>query len=115
MPSSHPERAGQAARLQTTAGAGEAAFELPAIVVSADMVHNRPGERLVVVPIGSTSCGLRSHVELEPGESGLSGTPYARCDQARSTSTRRLVRRRGRVDPAAMHEVEQALRFILVL
>ncbi|HEV2362130.1 MAG TPA: type II toxin-antitoxin system PemK/MazF family toxin, partial [Acidimicrobiales bacterium] len=78
-------------------------------------LNNSPGEIVVVVPIGSKSYGLRSHVEIEPGLSGLDRASYARCDQIRVISTQRIVRRRG---VAAVHElgaVDQALRFILDL
>jgi len=93
----------------------EPAFVRPAVVVSADALNNSPGELTVVVPIGSRAYGLRSHVELDPGASGLDRPSYARCDQVRVVSTRRLVRRRGAADVDEMHRIEEALRFILDL
>lgn len=49
----------------------EAAFRRPAVVVSVDILNNGPGRLVVVVPVTSASYGLRSHVELAPGSSGL--------------------------------------------
>ena len=93
----------------------EPAFVRPAIVVSADVLNNSAGGLVVVVPIRSTSYGLRSHVELEPGGSGLEHPSYARCDQLRVISTERIVSRRGMAGIEEVHAIDQALRFILDL
>ncbi|WP_299166807.1 type II toxin-antitoxin system PemK/MazF family toxin [uncultured Arthrobacter sp.] len=93
----------------------EPAFRRPAVVVSVDIVNNGPGELVVVVPVTSRAFGLRSHVELDPGRSGLEHTSYARCDQLRVVSTTRLSSRRGMVDPDRLRSIDQALRFVLDL
>lgn len=91
----------------------EPAFRRPAVVVSTDIINNGPGEVVVVVPVGSTSYGLRSHVELERGSSGVDRPSYARCDQIRVISTKRLVTRRGIAGLHEIQAIDQALRFIL--
>ena len=93
----------------------EPAFRRPAVVVSVDILNNSPGGLVMVVPITSASYGLRSHVEVEPGSSGLSHTSYARCDQLRVISTERLSTRSGMIAPDQMRAVDQALRFVLDL
>lgn len=93
----------------------EPAFRRPAVVVSVDILNNGPGQLVMVVPVTSTPYGLRSHVEVEPGSSGLGHTSYARCDQLRVISTARLSSRRGMVAPDQMLAVDQALRFVLDL
>lgn len=93
----------------------EPAFVRPAIVVSADILNNSAADLVVVVPIGTTSYGLRSHVELEPGGSGLDHLSYARCDQIRVISTERIVTRRGMAAIEEVQAIDQALRFILNL
>ncbi len=93
----------------------EPAFMRPAVVVSVDIVNNGPGQLVVVVPVSSVAYGLRSHVELEPGSSGLDHTSYARCDQLRVISTGRPSSRRGMVTPDELGGVDQALRFVLDL
>jgi mRNA interferase MazF len=93
----------------------EPAFRRPAVVVSVDILNNSPGQLVMVVPITSAAYELRSHVEVEPGSSGLEHTSYARCDQLRVVSTARLSSRRGMVAPDQMHEIDQALRFVLDL
>ena len=93
----------------------EPAFIRPAIVVSADILNNSAGDLIVIVPIGSTSYGLRSHIELQPGGSGLDNPSYARCDQIRVISTERILARRGMAAIEEVHEIDRALRFILDL
>jgi len=93
----------------------EPAFTRPAIVVSADVLNNGAGSIVVIVPVGSTSFGLRSHVEIEPGDSGLHDPSYARCDQSRVISAERIVARRGAATIDEVHAIDQALRFILDL
>lgn len=93
----------------------EPAFNRPAVVVSADVLNNGPGNLVVIVPVGSTSYGLRSHVEIEPGHSGLKHLSYARCDQIRVIATERIVTKRGVAAPDEVHAIDQALRFILDL
>lgn len=68
-----------------------------------------------MVPITSTGYGLRSHVELEPGDSGLEYVSYARCDQLRVVAVERLSPRYGALGPDQMQAVDRALRFVLDL
>jgi mRNA interferase MazF len=93
----------------------EPAFLRPAIVVSTDIVNNGPGDLVVVVPVTSTDYGLRSHVEIRAGVSGLEHVSYARCDHIRVVSTARIRSRRGQVPPEELRAIERALRFILDL
>lgn len=93
----------------------EPAFTRPAVVVSADLLNNGPGGLVVVVPVSTPAYGLRSHVELHPGLSGLDHTSYARCDQLRVISTERLSSRRGMIGPEQMGAVDRAFRFVLDL
>lgn len=93
----------------------EPAFKRPAVVVSVDILNNGPGQLVIVVPVTSAAYGLRSHVEIEPGSSGLGHTSYARCDQLRVISTARITDRRGMIAPGEIAVIDQALRFILDL
>jgi mRNA interferase MazF len=93
----------------------EPAFRRPAVVVSVDILNNGPGGLVVVVPITTTGYGLRSHVELERGSSGLDHTSYARCDQLRVVSVERLSSRQGAIGSGQIQEIDQALRFVLDL
>lgn len=93
----------------------EPGFVRPAVVVSVDILNNGPGGIVVVVPITSTAYGLRSHIEVEPGDSGLNHTSFARCDQLRVISRERLASRLGHLRPDELRSIAQALRFVLDL
>lgn len=93
----------------------EPAFVRPAIIVSADILNHGAAGLAVVIPLTSAAYGLRSHVEVEPGTSGLEHTSYARCDQLRVVSTQRLRSRHGTIAPDEMQAIERALRFVLQL
>ena len=93
----------------------EPAFLRLAVVVSTDVLNNGPGELVVVVPVASANYGLRSHVEIAPGSSGLEHTSYARCDQLRAISTERILMRRGDVAAEELRSIDRALRFLLDL
>ncbi len=80
----------------------EPAFRRPGVVVTVDMLNNSPGQLAIVVPISSAFYGLRSHIEVEPGASGLDHTSDARCDQLRVVSTERLSARLGIIAPDQM-------------
>lgn len=56
-----------------------------------------------------------AHVEIEPGESGLSHTSYAKAEDIKSVSTQRLVRRLGAVSADRLERAEHALRLLLDL
>lgn len=93
----------------------EPVFRRPAVVVSVDILNNGPGGLVVVVPVTTVGYGLRSHVELEPGDSGLDHTSYARCDQLRVVSVERLSSRHGMIGPERLRAIGQALRSVLDL
>lgn len=93
----------------------EPAFRRPAVVVSVDILNNGPGSLVVVVPITTAGYSLRSHVELEPENSGLNHVSYARCDQLRVISVERLSSRQGMIGPEQMQDIDQALRLVLDL
>lgn len=93
----------------------EPGFARPAVVLSADILNNGAGGLVVVVPVTSAAYGLRSHIEVEPGSSGLDHTSYARCDQLRVVSTGRLSSRLGMIGPEELRSIERALRFVLDL
>ena len=87
----------------------------PGLIVSADLINNGSGQLVGIVPITSRDYGLRSHVELEPGVTGLNRVSFARCDQVRMISIQRLRALQGRASVESMDSINQALRFIFDL
>ena len=85
----------------------------PALVVSSDE-WNRHADVVTVLPLTRTKHGLPTRVEIEPGRNnGLDETSYARCEDIRSVSGRRLVHRVGAVELEAMHAVGAVIRTFL--
>ncbi len=93
----------------------EQAGTRPALVVSDDLFNQSHAELIVILPITSKNKGIRSHVAVSPPEGGLNVSSYIKCEDVRSISIQRLGRRLGKVTPKTMDEVENRLRFILVL
>ena len=91
----------------------EAGYERPALVVSDDRMLDVG--LLTVCPITSTAQGWPSHLEIEPGRSGLDRVSYVQTEQVRTVSSARVKRTVGSVDIVVLHAVEQRLRFLFGL
>ena len=87
----------------------------PAVVVSADPLNESRAGVLIVVPCTTTRRGLPSHIEIEPGRSGLDDVIYAKCEDVKSVSEQRLVTRLGSVVDETLFAIARALRFLLDL
>ena len=87
----------------------------PAIVVSTDALNEGRAGVVMVVPITSTRRDLPSHVEIDHPSSGLDHPSYAKCEDTKSISDRRLIEHLGTAGPEAMFQVGRVLRFLLDL
>ena len=93
----------------------EQGWQRPALIVSSDE-WNRHATVLTVLPLTRTKHDLPTRVEIEADrKNGLTDTCYARCEDIRSVSERRLVHRVGAVDLAVMHSLGRVLRTFLEL
>ena len=91
----------------------EQGWDRPALVISSDH-WNEHASTLTVLPLTRTQHGLLTRVEIEPsGINGLHGISYARCEDIRSVSDRRLMHRLGSVPFSDMHRIERVLRIFL--
>jgi mRNA interferase MazF len=93
----------------------EQAGRRPALVISVDIFNSGPAELVIVLPITSKSKGVRSHVEVNPPEAGLTVKSFIKCEDVRSVAKERLSRRRGRVLLQTMAAVEYRVRILLGL
>jgi mRNA interferase MazF len=93
----------------------EQGFQRPAIVISNDRFNQSWVERVVVVPLTRTKLGAASHVEVEPGRSGLRHISYAKVEDIRSISVDRLVRHRGTVGAEVLVPIGRILERMLDL
>jgi mRNA interferase MazF len=87
----------------------------PAVVVSADPLNETRAGIVIVVPMTTAHRGLPSHVEIEPGGSGLDDLSYAKCEDIKSVSEQRLIARRGSAPDTVMFAIGRGLRFLLDL
>jgi mRNA interferase MazF len=87
----------------------------PAIVVSADPLNESRAGIVVVVPTTTARRGLPSHVEIEPGPSGLDDLSYAKCEDIKSVAEQRLIARLGSVPDTVTFAIGRSLRFLLDL
>lgn len=85
----------------------------PAVVVSADRMNTSRADLVIVVPVTRTRRRIPSHVELEPGTSGLQETSYAKGEDVTSVSMERLVHHIGRVPDVGMQRIATVLRMLL--
>lgn len=87
----------------------------PALVVSADGLNEGRAGVVIVAPLTTRHRALPSHVEVEPGSSGLDEVSYVKGEDVKSISDRRLVARLGAVSPDVLFEVSRILRYLLDL
>lgn len=87
----------------------------PVIVVSADPWLASDPPVVVVVPMTRTFRNRSTHVEIEPGSSGLRATSYAKCEDIRSISPLRLEARLGAIDAVTQSRIDLIVRRLLGL
>ncbi|SRR5713101_7992626 len=85
----------------------------PAVVVSADPLNESRAGVVIVVPCTTARRDLPSHIELDPQKCGLDEVSYAKCEDVKSVSERRLVARLGATDGEALFEITRTLKFLL--
>lgn len=78
----------------------------PALIISHDLLNAGFSGLVFVVPLTSVYKGIASHVQIDPPEGGLSVKSYALCEQVRSISKVRLIKKIGKIKShAIMKEV----------
>lgn len=93
----------------------EQAGKRPGLIVSADPLNHGPAGLVIIVPITTREWGIPFHIRLDSNEGGLRQVSFAKCEDVRSVSADRLMRRMGRIAPDTMEKVEEGLRILLNL
>lgn len=93
----------------------EQAGTRPALVISDNIFNRGPADLVIVVPITSQKKNIRSHIHISKGEAGLTLDSYAKCEDIRSVSKQRFIRRFGSLEAATLGSVEEILRFLMKL
>ena len=84
----------------------EQAGKRPCLIVSVDLFNQSPAELVIVLPISTKGKGIRTHVRIDPPEAGTRETCFIKCEDVRSISTERLIRRWGHVSSGTVQAVE---------
>ena len=87
----------------------------PALILPEHLFTDRPPQIVMRTPITRTQGKIRWHVSVAPPEGGLSAKSFIQCENVRTVSKQSLKRRRGRVSPPVMQQVEDRLRILLGL
>ena len=69
----------------------------PALIVSSDSFNEGLSELVIVIPITSKDRGIISHIRFDPPEGGIKVPSFAVCEQIRSISKNRLIKKMGMV------------------
>ena len=93
----------------------EQAGTRPALVVSVDELNHGPAGLVTLLPITSTERDLASRVRIPAGEGGLDRTSFIKCEEVRTVSRDRLIRRLGRPDPKYLLQAMTHVRYFLGL
>ncbi len=87
----------------------------PAVILSADRLNQSRAGLVIAVPCTTRRRGLASHIEIDSAASGLTEITYAKCEDIKSISEERLMRKIGDAGPSALFQMEAAVRFLLDL
>ncbi|MCB1149780.1 MAG: type II toxin-antitoxin system PemK/MazF family toxin [Chlamydiia bacterium] len=85
----------------------------PALIISNNAMNKGPSGLVIVVPMTSKNRNIPSHIRLNPPEGGVSLSSFAMCEQIRSISKERLVKKLGKVQRSLLVEVDSWLRDLL--
>ncbi len=87
----------------------------PVLVVSVNEYNKGPADLVVVLPLTGTIRGIPWHVIIQAPEGGTTKSSEILCDALRSISKERLTKRRGKVSPKTLFQVEDRLRILMGL
>lgn len=93
----------------------EQALRRPVLIVSSQPWLDSNPPVVTVLPLTRTHRHRSTHVEVEPGASGLRATSYAKCEDIRSVSPLRLTHMFGRADNGVLERTDLILRRLLAL
>lgn len=88
----------------------------PGLILSIDRFNRSGAELVVIVPLTSRhKHRIPWHVEVVPPEGGLTKRSFIKCEDLRSASAERLIRRLGTVSPGTLSKAEERVGILLGL
>ncbi|HXC25709.1 MAG TPA: type II toxin-antitoxin system PemK/MazF family toxin [Gemmatimonadaceae bacterium] len=85
----------------------------PALILSVNALNHGPAELVIVVPISTVDKGIATHVRVRSGEGGQTEDAFIKCEEVKSISTERLVRKRGTAHPATLAKAIDTVKILL--
>jgi len=70
----------------------------PGIIISHNYMNSGPSGLVFIVPLTSINKGIESHVQIDPPLGGITMTSFALCEQVRSISLVRLIKKLGLIN-----------------
>lgn len=68
-----------------------------ALIMSCDTFNSGPSALVIIIPMTSKDKKIFSHVRIDPPQGGVEVPSFAMCEQIRSISKERLVKKIGRI------------------
>lgn len=93
----------------------EQAGTRPSLIVSVDRFNQSAATLAICLPITSKDKKIPFHVSIDPPEGGLTAKSFIKCEDVRSLSSERLIKRLGSVSAETMNQVEARLRILMGL
>lgn len=93
----------------------EQAGKRPCLVISVNLFNQGASGLAVVLPITSKDKKIPFHVKINSPEAGLKVKSFIKCEDIRSVSLERFIKKLGMVDNKIIAEVEQRLRILIGL
>lgn len=69
----------------------------PCLIISNNHWNKTRSGLVIVIPITSVDKGISTHIKIIPPEGGVTLPSFAMCEQVRSISRERLVKRMGKL------------------
>lgn len=101
-------------KLDPTVGREQAGTR-PGLIVSADGLNWSPSNLVIIVPLTTKQHNIIFHVPVAATDSGLGRDSFATCEDVRSVSKERLLKKVGSISPECLAQVEYRLRVLLGL
>lgn len=77
----------------------------PCLILSNNVWNKIPTGLAIIVPLTSVKKQISTHIEIIPPEGGLTNVSYVLCEQVRSISRDRLIKKIGIVSKKTLNEV----------
>lgn len=74
----------------------------PVVIISNDHWNKIRSGLVIIVPLTSVNKGISTHIQIDPPEGGVSISSFAMCEQIRSISRERLIKKLGKISSKAL-------------